>query len=92
LGRDVGEGDALRLAADAQVAAPTAEATGFGRYIVSLLLVAVAALAGVVFAIVVMIVIYRAMSNLIDWLILTFGNADAVARLKRDRVWSSEDE
>jgi len=59
---------------------------------VSLLLVAVAALAGVVFAIVVMIVIYRAMSNLIDWLILTFGNADAVARLKRDRVWSSEDE
>jgi hypothetical protein len=85
LGRDVGEGDALRLAADAQVAAPTAEATGFGRYIVT-------ALAGVVFAIVVMIVIYRAMSNLIDWLILTFGNADAVARLKRDRVWSSEDE
>ena len=46
----------------------------------------------VVLAAAVWLVIYKAMGNLIDWVILTFGNPEAVARLKRERGWNSTDE
>lgn len=50
-----------------------------------------AVIAEVLFAILVMVVIYRAMGNLVDWVILTFGNAEAVGRLKRDRGGNPDD-
>ncbi len=33
--------------------------------------------------------ISRAVNNAFDWFILTFGNDEAVARLKREREWNS---
>jgi hypothetical protein len=53
---------------------------------VKLILVAAAVLVlACVLALFTMNVIYRAMGNLIDWLILTFGNEEAVRELKRRR-------
>jgi hypothetical protein len=48
---------------------------------------AIALVGSVLLAAFVWLVIYRAMGNLIDWVILTFGNAEAVERLKRERGW-----
>jgi mannose/fructose/N-acetylgalactosamine-specific phosphotransferase system component IID len=53
------------------------------------LLIAAAA-AGILLAVVLMVVLYRAISNVIDWMVLTFGNDSAVARLKAER--DDEDE
>ncbi len=49
---------------------------------------AIAVVGSLLLAAFVWLVIYRAMGNLIDWLILTFGNAEAVERLKRERGWT----
>lgn len=38
-----------------------------------------------VFALFTMTVIYRTMGNLIDWLILTFGNEEGARQVKRRR-------
>ncbi|HVL63552.1 MAG TPA: hypothetical protein VM573_00095 [Actinomycetota bacterium] len=47
--------------------------------------IVVAAVAGIILGIFLMFLIYRAVSNLIDWVILTFGNDEAVHRLKLRR-------
>lgn len=47
----------------------------------------IAVVGGLLLGAFVWIVIFRAMGNLIDWIILTFGNAEAVERLKRERGW-----
>lgn len=51
-----------------------------------------AVVGGVLLAAFVWIVIFRAMGNLIDWVILTFGNPEAVERLKRERGWPSKED
>ena len=47
------------------------------------LLLVVAVVAGVACAGFVFVVLYRAVSNLIDWIIVTFGNVDAVEYKRR---------
>ena len=54
--------------------------------------VVIAVLGGLLLAVVAMWLIWaivgRAAGNLFDWLILTFGNPQAVERLKRERGWT----
>lgn len=49
-----------------------------------LMLAAVVLVAGAL-AVTVIVVLYRAISAILDWLILTFGNEESVRRLKEDR-------
>lgn len=55
-------------------------------------LLIIGVIGGVLLAAIVWIVIYRAMGNVFDWLILTFGNPEAVDRLKRERGWNGSEE
>lgn len=48
-----------------------------------LLVAALVVLLSVLLAAFIMIVIYRAMGTLIDWLILTFGNEEAARQVRR---------
>ena len=52
-------------------------------------LLVIAVVGGVLLAGLVWVVIYKAVGNVFDWLILTFGNPEAVERLKRERGWTS---
>ena len=47
------------------------------------IVVALTLLLGIVAALVIFVVLYRAMSNLIDWIIYTFGNGRAVRELEQ---------
>lgn len=49
-------------------------------------LVVIGVIGGIALVLPLWILIYKAMGNLVDWLILTFGNADAVEQLKRRRL------
>ena len=51
-----------------------------------LLMLGAVMIAAVVFAGVVLVIVYRAMGTLIDWLILTFGNDDSAHAVKRRRI------
>jgi hypothetical protein len=51
---------------------------------------AIAVIGSVFLAAFAWIVIYRAMGNLIDWLILTFGNEESVRRVKSEKGWTDE--
>lgn len=53
----------------------------------------IAVVGGLLLAVVLMVLIWaivgRAVGNLLDWLILTFGNPDAVEEVKRRRAGES---
>lgn len=58
--------------------------------------VVIAVVGGVLLAGLVMTLIWAivapAVGNLIDWVTLTFGNPEAVERVKRERGWTSEED
>lgn len=54
-------------------------------------LLVIGVLGGVLLAAFLWVVIYRAVGNLFDWVILTFGNPDAVKEVKRRRGWDSDE-
>jgi hypothetical protein len=55
-----------------------------------LLVLGAVMIGAVVFAGVVLVIVYRAMGTLIDWVIRTFGNEDVVASVRSRRASEAE--